>query len=275
MELERGGENYLIPVDAKLENDIDLEYEAITLSSTLLAVMQAKKLRLVVLDACRTNPFGEKMKTSLGLTRAVAQGLARVEPHGDILVAYSAKAGTVAFDGEGPLSPYATAMLKHIEHPGLDVRLLMGKVRDDVMVATARKQEPFIYGSLSGDIIPLVPAPAGASGEAAQSLLVAEEKKEGGRCRSATKVGRSTGRRNEVKSPQRGRGECQTRKIGGSGRQRPPERRRKSERSKTALPKRGGGGACRRSAGARRASRKIGRGGRAEHEKTRRRRLDR
>lgn len=175
--LELGGENYLIPVDAKAERDIDLDYEAVTLSSVLLAVKPAKRLRLVILDACRTNPFADRMKLSSGLTRSVVRGLGRVEPVGDVLVAYSAAAGTVAQDGQGNLSPYASALQKHLPTPGLDIRLVLGKVRDSVLVETNKQQEPHYYGSLSGDIIALIPALPQSEDIKGQELLVAEARK--------------------------------------------------------------------------------------------------
>jgi len=155
--IEVAGENYLIPTDAKLLRDTDLEYEAVTLASVLGVVGRAKRLRVAILDACRNNPLGESMTLSAGIMRSVTRGLARIEPKGDVLVAYSARAGTLAQDGVGRHSPYAEALLKHMMTPGLDVRLMFGKVRDQVLAATRQQQEPYIYGSLSGDVIPLVP----------------------------------------------------------------------------------------------------------------------
>jgi uncharacterized caspase-like protein len=92
--IEMAGENYLVPTDAKLARDTDLEYEAITLTSVLNAVSDARKLKLVILDACRNNPLGDKIALREGVTRQASRGLTRIEPKGDVLVAYSAKAGT-------------------------------------------------------------------------------------------------------------------------------------------------------------------------------------
>jgi uncharacterized caspase-like protein len=103
--IEVGGENYLVPVDAKLTRDRDLEYEAVTLASVLDAVSEARKLKLVILDACRDNPLAHKINLRAGVTRKVTRGLERIEPQGDVLVAYAAKAGTVALDGTGTHSP--------------------------------------------------------------------------------------------------------------------------------------------------------------------------
>jgi uncharacterized caspase-like protein len=154
--LEVGGQNYIVPIDARLERESDLEYEVVTLASMLNAVSNARRLRLVILDACRNNPLSDKMQVA-GSTRSVTRGLARVEPSRGVLVAYAAKEGTVAQDGATRHSPYAEALLRHLPTPGLDVRLMFGKVRDDVLAATRNEQEPFTYGSLSGDVVPLVP----------------------------------------------------------------------------------------------------------------------
>ncbi len=154
--LETNGENYVLPVDAKLAKRRDLDYETLNLNSLLQAVEGARKLRLVVLDACRNNPLGEKMQIEGG-TRSVARGLARVEPVGNVLIAYSAKHGTVARDGAGDLSPFAAALVKRLPTPGLELNLVFRHVRDDVLQATGREQEPFIYGSLGGSPIYFVP----------------------------------------------------------------------------------------------------------------------
>jgi formylglycine-generating enzyme required for sulfatase activity len=162
--MELGGENYLIPVDARLHTDGDLEFEAVRLSSLMRTTTGASKLKLVILDACRNNPFSAKMALSSGNKRSVSRGLGRVEPSGDVLVAYAAKAGTQADDGKGKHSPYAQALLDHLATPGLDIRLLFGKVRDKVMSSTGQTQEPFIYGSLGGDAIYLLPRKADTHG---------------------------------------------------------------------------------------------------------------
>jgi Caspase domain len=161
--IEVDGGNYLIPIDAKLERDTDVYDEALSLDRVLLAVEPAKKLRLVILDACRDNPFAKTMKRTVA-TRAIGQGLAKIEPSSpNLLIAYSAKAGSTAADGDGRNSPFTTALSKHITTPGLDVRRAFGYVRDDVLKTTNNRQEPFVYGSLGGDDVPLVPGPTVAA----------------------------------------------------------------------------------------------------------------
>jgi uncharacterized caspase-like protein len=168
--IEVEGSNYLVPVDARLERDTDVYDEALSLDRVLVAVEPAKQLRLVILDACRDNPFGKTMKRTLA-SRGIGRGLARVEPTGtNTLIAYSAKAGFTAQDGDGANSPFTIALSHHLTTPGLDVRRAFGFVRDDVLKATANKQEPFVYGSLGGDDAPLVPVRATAAVATAPAL---------------------------------------------------------------------------------------------------------
>jgi uncharacterized caspase-like protein len=176
--IEVDGSNYLIPVDAKLERDTDIYDEAFSLDRILIAIEPAKKLRLVILDACRDNPFSKKMKRTVA-TRAVGQGLAKVEPSSpNVLIAYSAKAGSTAADGDGSNSPFTIALSHHLTTPGLDVRRAFGFVRDEVLKTTGNRQEPFVYGSLGGEDVPLVPAraaPAAAAAPATPALSAQAE----------------------------------------------------------------------------------------------------
>jgi Caspase domain/TPR repeat/Tetratricopeptide repeat len=148
--MEVGGVNYLIPIDAKIAADRDIGFEAVPLEQVLNAAERAKKLRLVILDACRDNPFANKMRRTLNVaSRSVTRGLAAVEPDAGTVV-YAAKDGETAIDGDGGNSPFALALIKNLKTPGLEVRRLFDYVRDDVMDATSRKQQPFSYGSISG-----------------------------------------------------------------------------------------------------------------------------
>lgn len=148
--MEIGGVNYLIPVDAKLASDRDMEFQAVSLNTVLNAAERAKKLRLVILDACRDNPFAAQMKrTMASATRSVTRGLAQVEPEAGTMVVYAAKHGETALDGTGNNSPFATSLAKNLLTPGLEVRRLFDTVRDDVMDITGRRQQPFSYGSIS------------------------------------------------------------------------------------------------------------------------------
>ena len=156
--IEVDGRNFLVPVDARLATDQDVEYEAIPLELASRAVERASGLRLVILDACRENPFAVSMQRA-GATRSIGRGLARVEPSGETLVAYAAKEGTVASDGEGRNSPYSEALLRFLEEPNLEVMFMLRKVRDAVLASTGGSQEPFWYGSLSSKGVYLAAGP--------------------------------------------------------------------------------------------------------------------
>ena len=158
--MEVDGTNYLVPIDARLERDTDVYDEAFALDRLLIAVEPAKNLRLVILDACRDNPF-QKMMKQANSSRSIGRGLAKVEPASpNTMVAFAAKAGSTAQDGDGKNSPFATALVHHLTTPGLDLRKAFGFVRDDVLKATKNRQEPFVYGSLGGNDVALVPLPA-------------------------------------------------------------------------------------------------------------------
>jgi uncharacterized caspase-like protein len=163
--IEVNSTNYLIPVDARLAADRDVELEAVALDQVLAAVDGAKKLKLILLDACRDNPFAREMRrtappdaaavtsaTAGGAvaTRSVGRGLGEVKVAGATLVVYAAKHGQTALDGEGGNSPFAVAVVQRLATPNVEINKLFRLVRDDVMEATAGRQEPFTYGSLPG-----------------------------------------------------------------------------------------------------------------------------
>ena len=155
--IEVRGTNYLISVDARLASDRDAEDEAVSLDRLVQEVEDSggrpKKLRLIMLDACRDNPFIRTMRTrGLG-------GLSAIQPTGsDMLIAYSSKAGTNCADGDGEHSVFTQALLRSLTVPGLDIRLAFGRVRDDVLKSTGNRQEPFVFGSLGGGVVSLGPA---------------------------------------------------------------------------------------------------------------------
>jgi tetratricopeptide (TPR) repeat protein len=145
---EIGGVNYLVPVDAKLKVDKDAETEAVALEQVIAAVGGARGLRLLMLDACRDNPFAPTMKHTIEL-KLVDKGFSNIEPSAGFMVVYAAKHGETALDGEGADSPFATAVAREIkEH--VEVRKLFDIVRDDVWNATRHAQQPFTYGSPPG-----------------------------------------------------------------------------------------------------------------------------
>jgi uncharacterized caspase-like protein len=147
--VEMNGENYLVPVDAKLARAEHVEDEAVTLKRVLSKAEAAHKLRMVILDACRNNPF--RMASSDGRSRTITRGLSPVDPSRGVVVAYAARDGTTADDGDGEHSPFTQALLANLETPNLDIGLLFRRVRDQVLARTKNAQEPFTYGSLPGE----------------------------------------------------------------------------------------------------------------------------
>ena len=176
--IEMTGTNYLIPVDARLDNESQIAFQALPLDLVLNSVSGASRLRIVFLDACRNNPFLKKIQSKLGTSRsALGRGLAPIEPNEGTVVAFAAKDGTTASDGAERNSPFTKALLKHIVQPGLDVDFLLRHVRDDVLKETDGKQEPYKYGSLP-----------------AESMSLAEaEGRRGGKTETRTGCGNGTG----------------------------------------------------------------------------------
>jgi tetratricopeptide (TPR) repeat protein len=147
--MEIGGVNYLIPTDARLAVDHDAETQAVALEQVIAAVAGARKLRLVMLDACRDNPFERTMQRTIAL-KLVNRGFSNIEPEAGFMVVYAAKHGETALDGDGVDSPFAAALARDIREPKIEVRKLFDIVRDDVWTATKHAQQPFTYGSPSG-----------------------------------------------------------------------------------------------------------------------------
>ncbi|MBV9460815.1 MAG: tetratricopeptide repeat protein [Bradyrhizobium sp.] len=159
--VEVNGVNYLIPVDARIETNSDFENAAVPMDELMSAVDGARKLKLVLLDACRDNPFAGANQRAFSTPSASSKaevasaapgnvGLAQVSVTGAMLVVYAAKHGQLALDGEGADSPFAVAFLQRMATPDVEINKLFRLVRDDVMEATAGRQEPFTYGSLPG-----------------------------------------------------------------------------------------------------------------------------
>lgn len=145
--IEYDGNNFLVPVDVKYIEDADIPKESVALEAVLNAVSPASKLRLVMLDACRENPFASELHGDAE-NSSVGKGLARIEPESGTLVAFATKHGHVATDGDGQDSPFATAITKRLLTPGLEINRLFRLVHDDVFASTNKEQEPFTYGQL-------------------------------------------------------------------------------------------------------------------------------
>jgi uncharacterized caspase-like protein len=143
--LQLGEENYLLPVDIKVANELSVRYGAVGITDILSDIERRAAVSLVILDACRDNPFAEDLKRAAGKTRSVAvsRGLARIRPTAsETIIAYAAAAGDVASDGDGDHSPYTAAFLAEIDRPGAEVGLIFRRISGRVIAATDGDQRP-------------------------------------------------------------------------------------------------------------------------------------
>lgn len=139
------GENYLVPVDANIFDESEVEFESINVNAFLATMNRAQaRINIVILDACRDNPFASK-------TRSATRGLARVDAPSGSFIAYATSPGAVALDGSGKNSPYAGALARAITTPGLTIEQVFKKTRSVVQKATGSKQTPWETSSITGE----------------------------------------------------------------------------------------------------------------------------
>lgn len=155
--VESGGKNWLIPVDAMLAAEFDLQDEAVD-AERLLEAVSGAKLKIVILDACRDNPF---MRSWRGPTRSRNVGLAEMQ-YDDVVILYAAAAGQQASDGDGANSPFAQSIAKRLPEAGVAIQFMVGRIRDDVLAATGGFQRPYASASFTGNPIYLVPGATAA-----------------------------------------------------------------------------------------------------------------
>jgi len=150
--IQLGGENHVLPVDARLAHVRDVDYELVGVPLVLRA-MQGARARVLILDACRDNPMATQIR-GLSATRSVGRGLARVETVDlGTLIAFSTSPGSVALDGAGRNSPFTEALVQHMATPGLEIRQLMTRVRRTVVEATGGQQVPWDNSSLITEVV--------------------------------------------------------------------------------------------------------------------------
>ncbi len=158
--LQVGGQNYLVPVDAKLSTASAVDFEMVRLDLVHRAMERETSTNILIMDACRDNPLARNLARALG-TRStqVGRGLASVESGEGTLISYSTQPGNVALDGTGRNSPYAAALLKHISAPGDDLPTILIKVRNDVMQETGRRQVPWEHSAMTAKFYFIAPMP--------------------------------------------------------------------------------------------------------------------
>ncbi len=146
------GLNYLMPVDARLEDEYSINYELTRMDDVLFALSKARGVKILILDACRNNPLAERL-SSRGVKRDFVQtrGLARIEAARGMLVAFATQSDQIAADGAGRNSPFTGALLKEIEEPGIEIATLFRRVAIDVNQATGGRQLPELSISMSGE----------------------------------------------------------------------------------------------------------------------------
>jgi Caspase domain len=146
--LQIGGTNYLIPVGAEIGKQGDVDIEAISASSLLFGVKEARnRLNIIVLDACRNNPYR-------GMFRSVSRGLSQMSAPSGSLIAFSTGPGDVAADGTGKNSPFTAALAKSLRVPGLTIERVFKRARQQVYDSSNKQQLPWINSSLLGEFYP-------------------------------------------------------------------------------------------------------------------------
>jgi uncharacterized caspase-like protein len=164
--LQVGGQNYLVPIDAKLGTAAALDFEMVRLDLLHRTMERESSTNIVVLDACRDNPLARNLARALGTRSAtIGRGLAAVESGEGTLISFSTQPGNVALDGEGRNSPFAAALVKHIVEPGADLPTILINVRNDVMAATERRQVPWEHSALTARVYFTPPKPTGPTHE--------------------------------------------------------------------------------------------------------------
>ena len=183
--LQVAGRNHLVPIDAQLQSERDLDFEAVSLDFVLkqMELEREGKTNIVFLDACRDNPLARNLARSMGTRSAsIGRGLAQVQTGVGTFIAYSTQPGNVALDGSGRNSPFTTALAKGVKDPGRNLTAVMIEVRKEVLAATGGKQVPWDHSALTGDfyfhlalapgtmpkVAPIVP---GADAEAVERRL--------------------------------------------------------------------------------------------------------
>ena len=175
-----GGDNYLLPTDVRAETTSDIKLDTIDVGTIMEEMGAEKRVNLIFLDACRDNPFANSLRLS---SRSISsRGLARQDSGVGSLIAFATQPNNIALDGGGRNSPFTQALLKHLTTPGLEIRAMLSRVRNDVIATTGGKQVPWENSSLTGEIV-LVPPPSSPP-----PSLAAEVKSEGSKNGSDTEL---------------------------------------------------------------------------------------
>jgi hypothetical protein len=157
--IQVAGENYIVPVDALVEDETALTFELMGISAITGYMGGEDQVGVILLDACRDNPFVRSLARSMRATRAatVDKGLAPIAAvGGGLLVAYATAPGDVASDGIGNHSPFTAALLRNLATPGVELEQLMKRVKNEVATSTKQDQRPWTNSDLTTEVY-LVP----------------------------------------------------------------------------------------------------------------------
>lgn len=147
--LQVNGQNYLVPVDALVEFEAEIDISLVSLSGVMQQLERGSRTNIVFLDACRDNPFAKQLGGS-NRSAVALKGLGRVQSESGTFIAFATQPDAVASDGGGANSPFTMALLTHIGEPGESISDMMIGVRNDVMAATGGNQVPWDSSSLTG-----------------------------------------------------------------------------------------------------------------------------
>jgi hypothetical protein len=149
--LQVSGENYLVPVDAKLSTAAALDFEMIRLALVQRVMERAAETNIIFLDACRDNPLARNLARAMGSrSAAIGRGLAVMESGVGTLISFSTQPGNVALDGIGRNSPFAGALIEVIRTSREDLSTILIDVRNKVMAETGSRQVPWEHSALTG-----------------------------------------------------------------------------------------------------------------------------
>jgi uncharacterized caspase-like protein/peptidoglycan hydrolase-like protein with peptidoglycan-binding domain len=151
------GDNFLIPIDAKFEDETALDFETVPVNFVIRQMSRNVRVRMIILDACRNNPLSRSLARAMGASRAAAvgEGLAEIkieDPGEGTVIAFATSPGDVAYDGETAHSPFTEALLRHIDAADTPVQNVMTRVTRDVYLATEERQRPWVNASLIGEV---------------------------------------------------------------------------------------------------------------------------
>ena len=174
--LQVNGQNYLVPIDAMVEFESEIDLSLVSLSGVMQQLERGSRTNIVFLDACRDNPFAKELARSMGNRSAVSlnKGLGRIQSGSGTFIAFATQPDAVAADGAGSNSPFTTALLKHIDVPGQSISDMMIEVRNDVIATTNGAQIPWDSSSLTGrfSFVPAKLAEAAPTSQAPASAIV-------------------------------------------------------------------------------------------------------